>query len=138
MDLTLAAARGRHRPHEVLLLAVSVYLGVIYAVGAPPPGSLSALLPLWIFKTWAVVLLLSGVFGLVGCFWPWRADVGLEVERGALVMQTGGLLLYTAVVFTFAGWPAMAAGAITVAWAIANGVRAAQVTRLLRPLKGAL
>ncbi|HEX2549980.1 MAG TPA: hypothetical protein VHK64_00170, partial [Nocardioidaceae bacterium] len=57
---------GRHRPHELLLLAVSLVTGIAYTVGAPPPSSVAAALPGWAVDVWAVGLAVSGALGLVG------------------------------------------------------------------------
>jgi hypothetical protein len=136
----VVALLGRHRSHEVFLLAVSAFLGLAYLFGSPPPGSLQALMPKPIFYAWATVLLVSGTVGLAGCYWPRRMDVALELERGAMTLQVAGLLLYTAVLFGYAGWQALASGGISIAWAVANGYRAWQISKLLRqkPVNGEL
>ena len=124
---------GRHRPHELMLLAVSVILGVAYILGAPQPGSLAESLPGWMFTGWALVMLASGTLGLIGCFWR-DADLGMEIERGAMVMQAGAIVLYTSGLFAYAGTRALASGGIAAVWAGANAWRAVQITRDLRAI----
>lgn len=111
---------GKHYAHEVLLLAVSLIVGVAYTINSPPPTSLSVTVPHWVIIVWSGGLVISGGFGLLGCFWPRRLDVALEIERGALVIQVGALLLYTVALFAAVGWPALFSGAINVGWVIAN------------------
>lgn len=116
---------GRHRPHEQLLLAYAALLGASYLVGAPVPPSVTGLLPPGGVTVWAVVLAVSGVAGLVGCWW--RGERGLGVELGALLMNAGALLLYSTAVFLVAGWRALLPGGLVAAWAAANMWRAIQI-----------
>lgn len=130
----LLVVSGRRRPHEVMLMAVSVVLGVSYLAGAPRPGSVNDLLPDPVFYIWSVALLVTGVAGLVACF-SRRTESGLELERGAMVAQAGALLLYGTVAVTYAGFGALVSAAIVAGWAIANAVRAVQITADLRRLR---
>jgi hypothetical protein len=111
---------GRNYEHEVFLLAASAFLGVAYLFGAPRPGSVQAVLPGWMSIAWALVLLVSGVLGLLGCYWPKRMDVALEIERSALTLQAAGMILFAAAVWSFAGLSGLATGIIVLAWALAN------------------
>lgn len=121
---------GRHRPHEILFLALSVVTGLAYTFGAPPPNSLAALLPGWALAVWAIGLALSGAVGLVG-IWL-RRPAGLHIEQGAMLLGTAALVWYTAGVIGLAGWRGLFAGGVSVAWAVANLVRAWQIQRDLR------
>lgn len=116
---------GKHRPHQILLLVVSVVTGVAYTIGAPPPASVAALLPGWALLVWSVGLATSGVIGLVGVL------RSLRLEQASMLLGAAALLWYTAAVSTF-GWRGLFAGAISVAWAVANLVRAGQIRRDLR------
>lgn len=127
---------GRRRPHEVMLLAVSVILGVTYLAGAPRPGSVNDLLPDVVFYSWALALVVTGTAGLTACFSrPGHTEAQLELERGALVAQAGALILYGTVVITYAGFGALVSATIVAGWAVANAVRAAQITKDLRSLR---
>jgi hypothetical protein len=123
---------GRHRPHEILLLVVSLVTGLAYTIGAPPPQSVTALLPGWAVRVWAVGLAASGVVGLVGVFS--RRDWSLQVEQAAMLLGAAALLWYTAAVLPF-GWRALFAGAVSIGWAVANLTRAAQIRRDLKGLR---
>lgn len=120
---------GRHRPHEILLLVVSVVTGVAYTVGAPPPTSVSALLPGWTLHVWALGLALSGVVGLSGVVTrrPWS----LQTEQAGMLLGAAALVWYCAAVAPY-GWRALFAGAVSLAWAAANLARAAQIRRDLK------
>lgn len=121
----LVVISGRHRPHEVLLLAVQVITGVAYTVGAPPPTSVAALLPGWALLVWSVGLAVSGVIGLAGVIWSPR------VEAAGMLLGAGALIWYAAALAPF-GWRALLAGAISAAWAGANLWRALQIRNDLR------
>lgn len=126
MSRPLVVVSGRHRPHELLLLAVSLVTGVAYTIGAPPPASVSALLPAWALHVWSAGLVVSGVVGLAGALT--RRWWSLQVEQAGMLLGAAALIWYTAAVVPF-GWRALLAGLISVAWALANVVRAVQIRR---------
>jgi hypothetical protein len=123
---------GRHRPHQAFLLLVSVVTGVAYTVGAPPPASVTALLPHWAVLVWAGGLVVSGIVGLIGTFG--RGGWALQVEQASMLLGAGALMWYTAAVVQF-GWRGLFAASITIAWACANLARAAQIRRDLRHVR---
>lgn len=129
MTRPLVVVSGRHRPHEILLLAVSLVTGVAYTIGAPPPASVSALLPAWALHIWSAGLVASGVIGLAGTLS--RRWWSLQVEQAGMLIGAASLIWYTAAVVPF-GWKALLAGLISVAWALANVARAVQIRRDLR------
>lgn len=129
MSRPVVLISGRHRPHEILLLVVSLVTGAAYTVGAPPPQSVSALMPGWALHTWSVGLALSGALGLIGVLLQWSSS--LQLEQSSMLIGAGALVWYTAAVAPF-GWRALFAGAISVAWAAANLARAIQIQRDLR------
>jgi len=130
----LLVVSGRRRPHEVMLLAVSVFLGLSYLAGAPRPGSVNAALPTAVVYGWAIALLATGAAGLWACF-SRDTEEGLELERGAMVAQTGALILYATIAVTSVGFAALISATVVTGWAIANAVRAVQITRDLRGLR---
>ena len=103
----IVAVTGRQRPHELLLLAWSLLSGAVYLLGAPPPGSITALLPTWEVHAWAAGLLASGVVGLVGCLWPWDRGLGLGLELGGMLLGAAALVLYDFAVLSVGGWRAL-------------------------------
>lgn len=125
MSRPVVVVSGRHRPHEIFLLVVALVVGVAYTVGAPPPGSIAALLPGWALLIWTVGLALSGLIGLAGVLWSMR------LEQAGMLIGAGALVWYVASVSQF-GWTALFAGFTCAAWAGANVWRAAQIRRDLR------
>lgn len=125
MTRPVVVVSGRHRPHEILLIIVSILTGVAYTVGAPPPTSIAALLPGWALLVWSIGLAVSGVIGLAGVLWS------LRIEAAGMLLGTGALIWYAAAVAPF-GWRGLLAGAISVAWAGANLWRALQIRQDLR------
>lgn len=124
-DRPVVVVSGRHRPHEILLIIVSILTGAAYTVGAPPPTSIAALLPGWALLVWSIGLAVSGVIGLAGVLWS------LRIEAAGMLLGTGALIWYAAAVAPF-GWRGLLAGAISVAWAGANLWRALQIRQDLR------
>jgi hypothetical protein len=128
----IVVVTGRQRPHEVLLTAVSVLVGLAFTLGSPPPGSVVALLPRWEIHVWAGMLLASGLVGVVG-LWRWRdVGAGLRLEAAAMLSGSGALLMYVVAVFLASGIRALLAGGFVAAWAVANVWRADQIRRELK------
>lgn len=123
---------GRFQSHEVFLLAWSVFIGVSGLLGAPKSNSMVTQLDQPVLTMWAVSMVVAGVVGLIGCYWPHRFDVGLELERGALLIQSGGLTLFAAAIFVNVGWIGLTVGGIALAWTIADLARVWRITRALR------
>jgi hypothetical protein len=85
---------GRHRPHEVLLLASFLLFGVVYLAGMPAPPSMARSAH-WLLQTWAGGLLAGGGIGLAGCFGVRRNMArGLLLEAGGLLLSSGSLIIY--------------------------------------------
>lgn len=129
--LPLILLGGRLHDHQVFLLTWSVLLGATFAFGAPTPASLATSINRPVFLGWAATLAVSGVLGLLGCFWRGRLDVGLEIERAALLMQSGAWLLFSGCVIAYAGASGSTAAGICLAWALANLSRSHRINRAL-------
>lgn len=129
---------GRHRPHQIAFLALSVLFGLAFTFGAPPPQSVAALMPQWLVALWAVGLLLSGVLGLVGIAAIRRVQTGLLLEVASMLLGAGALTIVTFAVFAYSGWKGFFGGGLCVAWAVANLVRAGQIRRDLETLQRGL
>lgn len=129
MARPLVVISGRHRPHELLLLVVSVLTGVAYTIGAPPPASVSALMPAWALHVWSAGLAVSGVLGLAGAIT--RRSWSLAVEQAGMLIGAAALVWYVGAVIPF-GWRGLFAGLVSLAWAAANVARAVQINRDLR------
>ena len=135
MGRPVVVVAGRHRPHEILLLAVAVLTGLAYTLGAPPPNSLAALLPGWSVRVWAVGLALHGVAGLAAC--ASKARWSLPAEQASMLVGAAALVWYAVALADAsqtAGARALLSGGITLAWAGANLWRAGQIYHDLRGL----
>lgn len=126
MTRPLVVVSGRLRPHELLLLGVSLVTGVAYTIGAPPPTSVAALMPAWALHVWSAGLLVSGALGLIGALS--RRVWALQVEQAAMLIGAAALVWYAGAVVPY-GWKALFAGLICLGWAIANLARAVQIRR---------
>jgi hypothetical protein len=125
---------GRSRPHELLLLGLSVLTGLAYLLGSPPPGSVVALMPHWQIYLWAFGLLLSGVMGLYGCLWRHDAGLALAVEGAAMLIGAGALLIPAISAAAIGGARALFAAGTSAAWMAANLWRAWQIRGDLKEL----
>ncbi|GIH07506.1 hypothetical protein Rhe02_55730 [Rhizocola hellebori] len=125
---------GRRPPHEVLLLAVSIPLGLGMLTRAPAPASVIALMPAWVVVAWATALMLSGIVGVASAVWTGDILRALWAELGALLLGAGVFATYTAAVFVSAGMRAWFSGGFMGAWAVANLIRCAQIRREVRRL----
>jgi hypothetical protein len=93
-------------------------------------------MPPWLVDLWAIGLLAHGVTGLAGVLLPFAQERRLLLELGSMFIGTGALLLVTVVAFSYAGWSVLLGGGLCGAWAIANQVRAWQILRDLRKIRG--
>jgi len=125
-------ATGRYCYHEVAFFAFGVFIGLAYVLGSPPSTSLIALLTTWQVRGWGIIMLVSGVVGLLGAFWRGSLRFALQVEGAALLIQAGAITLLTTALFGVGGARALTAGGISAAWTIANLLRAGHIRRFLR------
>ncbi|WP_433651022.1 hypothetical protein ACQP2C_32435 [Micromonospora zamorensis] len=127
---------GRHRPHEVMFLILSALAGGAFVVGAKPPTTVEQLVGPWVLWTWYLLLLASGVIGLVSIVQPdtYRA---LVLESAAMVGQTAAPLLYGVALLASSNSAATFAVAFCLTWAGASAWRCWQVGRGMRVLQQA-
>jgi hypothetical protein len=130
MDRTLVIVSGRHRPHEVLLLAWSLIFGVSGLASAPAPGSIVAMVPPWEVGAWSAMLAGSGAVGLVGISLR-RSQAGTWLELAGMLFGSAATLMYCVAVVVAAGSRGMFAAGLVAAWTLANLWRACQLCREL-------
>lgn len=130
--VSVVVVPGTNRPHESMLLGVSVPLGVGILLTAPAPQSVIALWPHWFVQVWAAALAASGVAGLVALHWKKRPVRALQVEAGALIVNAAGLALFAAAAITVNGTRAWFPASFFAAWTVANLVRSHQIRRSVR------
>jgi hypothetical protein len=127
-------ARRQHSPHQELLLLGSLITGIAYTVGVPPPESIAALLPSWQVHVWAAAMLLSGLAGLMGCYWQRDFVTARKLESGAMELGAGAMIVYSGCLFVYAGERAMGAGVVFGLWAAANMWRSFQIHQELKEM----
>lgn len=128
---------GRHRPHEVMFLAYSALLGLVFVAGAKAPGSMEQLMPGWFRWTWYLLLFASGVVGVVS-FAVRDLYVALTLERTAMFGQVVAFAVYALGIFVLGGWRGLAAGGLCVSLAAASAWRLWQVNREIRAVQRAV
>lgn len=120
---------GWFHEHEVFLLAWSILIGAGYLFGAPRSGALANQLSPVVIVIWSWAMTLSGVIGLIGCFgFRKRMDIAFGLERGALALQAGGLMLFAVSIVSNAGATGLTVAGICMAWALANLTRAWRIS----------
>ncbi|WP_194821316.1 hypothetical protein [Micromonospora sp. S-DT3-3-22] len=133
---TTIIVTGRHRPHEVMFLVLAAIVGGAFVAGAKPPTTVEQLVAPWVLWIWYLLLLGSGVIGLISIALPdtYRA---LVLELAAMHGQTAAPLLYGLALLS-TGSPAVGfAAAFCVAWSGASAWRGWQVWQGVRALRQA-
>ena len=124
--------KRKHNPHQELLLVGSLITGAAYSFGAPPPASVSALLPVWQVHVWAAAMFVSGVAGMAGCYWRGDYIVARRLESGGMELGASVMLAYAGYLFAVAGGRALGAGVTFALWAAANLWRSVQIHQELK------
>ncbi|MEU1240029.1 hypothetical protein ABZ388_06690 [Micromonospora parva] len=127
---------GRHRPHEVMFLILSTTVGVAFVAGVKPPTTVEQLFAPWLLWIWYLLLLGSGVIGLVSIALPntYRA---LVLELAAMYGQIAAPLLYGLALIASGVSAAGFAVAFFLGWSGASAWRGWQVWRAMRALQQA-
>lgn len=127
---------GRHRPHEVMFLVLSALAGTAFVAGAKPPSTVEQLVDTWVLWTWYLLLLASGVIGLVGIALPDTYRT-LVLELAAMIGQAAAPAVYAVALASTGSGPAGLAIAFCIAWSCASAWRGWQVWTALRLLRQA-
>lgn len=125
---------GRHRPHEVMLLAVSLLLGIAYLAGAKPPSSVEALMPGWMRLAWYALLAAGGAVGLAATtlHHPYQS---LGLERAAMWGQTSSWSIYAIALASYGRAAGLGAACLCAGLAAASAWRIVQISRDMRKLR---
>lgn len=134
--MTTIVVTGRHRPHEVMFLVISALAGAAFMAGAKPPSTVEQLVAPWVLWAWYVLLLVSGVVGLIGIA---LGDVyrTLVLELAAMHGQATGPVLYGLALLATGKPSAWFAVAFCFGWAVASAWRAWQIWEGVRALRQA-
>lgn len=128
---------GRQRPHLLFMMGYSILFGLLVLAG---PGSNPVLQELDPAAriAWAVSLGGSGLLSVVGCFWRGNVQRALSLERAGMLFNAMSIMIFAAFVYQYSANRAIFTSGICLAWAAANVYRAAQISKDLRSLRGAL
>lgn len=127
---TLRIARGGG-PFQVCTLAACLVVGLLLVV-APPPTTVQSAMPPLVQTCWQFGLIVAGVLGLAGAWWPGRFGTGLGVELAGVITMGTTTTMYGIAIAAIAGTTALAAGSFVSALAVASWWRTAQIIRDLR------
>lgn len=128
---------GRRRPHEVMLIVLSLVWGVLGVFGAPEPDSLVAQVASWLVVAWSVLLLLSGMLGVTGIAWRGEMYRGLVLEQASMMSGAAATLIYAYALFSLPGWTGKFVAFLVSVWTAANLWRALQIRADLRAIRDA-
>lgn len=124
----------RKKPHELLLLVLSVLSGMAYFL---EPDGKPDVIPVQVSIAWAVLLMSSGLFGLLGvAIQRWQLLRGMRIERGALQLQAGLVIIYGSSLVAFVGWQSLVSLAAALVWAGANAWESRLISRDLCLIEG--
>lgn len=127
---------GKRRPHEVAFFVLSLILGGGYLMG--PRGAVLGRVDLLVFRSWAVWLILSGLLGIVGCYWRGDLRRGLRLEQAGAYFNAAAILGFVAMVYAYTSTLSIFTFGVCLTWATAHVVRCFQIRNDLRSLtKGA-
>ncbi|MEO3930925.1 hypothetical protein ABGB07_44850 [Micromonosporaceae bacterium B7E4] len=124
---------GRN-PFEAAILAASAVAGASLIVAGQRPRSVAEAMPPLLQDTWEIALVLAGVVGLAGIYWPGLPLVGVGAELSALVVLGTATTMYAIALGAISGWQALAAGSFIAAIGVASWWRTALIVRDLRRL----
>lgn len=124
---------GRN-PFEAAILAAAAVAGVALLVVGQRPRSIAEAMPPLVQDTWEIALIVSGLIGLAGIYWPGPALAGIGAELSALVVLGTATTMYAIALAAISGWQALAAGSFVAAVGVASWCRAGLIVRDLRRL----
>ncbi|BAL87286.1 hypothetical protein AMIS_20660 [Actinoplanes missouriensis 431] len=119
---------GRH-PFEVMTLAAAALAGVTLLTMQLSPRSVASALHPVVQQIWTYELLIGGVVGLTGVFWPGTLYASLKLESIGVFVLAAATTMYTIALVTVSGSQAITAGSFIGAIAVASWARVAQIVR---------
>ncbi|MFG1955599.1 hypothetical protein [Micromonospora sp. NPDC048830] len=126
--------RTSHRVYELAVLVTAPVCGVLLAVLDIQPRSVETAMPEAMQVFWEFGLIVVGVAGLVGMFWPGELGTGLGIEL-AVVLTLGAIAArYVVAVVAVAGGQAVVVASFVGAVTLGSWLRAAEIVRSLRML----
>lgn len=90
-------------PLAVYLLALAFISGLTLTFGVPTSGSIESELPLYLAKTWGVMLTFGSGMSLAGMYWQGDRRTGLLTKRIGMLTLSVAAMVYAAVIILAAG-----------------------------------
>ncbi|MFE9654596.1 hypothetical protein [Micromonospora sp. NPDC006431] len=124
--------RTSQRVYEFAVLVTAPVCGVLLVVLRVRPQSVEVAMPDVIKVCWEIGLIVVGVAGLLGMFWPGQLGTGLGIELAAVLMLGAIAAMYVVSVLVVAGAQAVVAASFVGAVAIGSWLRSMEIVRSLR------
>ncbi|MCW3816371.1 hypothetical protein ONA91_18155 [Micromonospora sp. DR5-3] len=124
--------RTSQRVFEFAVLVTAPVCGVLLIVLRVRPQSVEVVMPDAIRVCWEFGLIVVGVAGLLGMFWPGQLGTGLGIELAAVLMLGAIAAMYVVSLLVVAGQQAVVAASFVGAVAIGSWLRSAEIVRSLR------
>jgi len=124
--------RTSQRVFELAVLITAPVCGVILAALQVRPQSIELTMPYVIRVCWEFGLIVVGVAGLLGMFWPGQLGTGLGIELAAVLMMGAIAAMYVVSVLVVAGEQAVVAASFVGAVALGSWLRSVEIVRSLR------
>ncbi|MEV0810306.1 hypothetical protein [Micromonospora sp. NPDC050200] len=126
--------RTSHRLYEFVVFVTAPVCGVLLVALNVRPQSVEVAMPDAIKVCWEFGLIVVGVAGLLGMFWPGQLGTGLGIELAAVLMLGAIAAMYVVAVLAVAGGQAVVAASFVGAVAVGSWLRSAEIVRSLRLL----
>lgn len=108
---------SRKKPHLIFIQLLVVLSGISAFLGDAAEG-----VPSWLTHAWGVALLFTGAASLISHLQRLDRERGMYVERGALSLQSGVVLLYAGAITAYASHDALLVIAMltAISWSASN------------------
>lgn len=124
--------RTSQRVFEFAVLGTAPVCGVLLTALDVHPTSVEVAMPAVVRIGWEVGLIVVGLAGLLGMFWPGELGTGLGIELAAVLMLGALAAMYVVAVLAVAGAQAVVAASFVGAVAVGSWLRSAEIVRSLR------
>ncbi len=124
--------RTSQRVFELAVLITAPVCGVLLAVLHIRPESVELTMPEAIRVCWEFGLIVAGLAGLLGMFWPGQLGTGLGIELAAMLMLGAIAAMYVVSILVVADEQALVAASFVSAVAFGSWLRSVEIARSLR------
>ncbi|MGN9777093.1 hypothetical protein ACTMS0_15210 [Micromonospora sp. H33] len=122
------------QPFQNAVVATAPVCGVLMVTLQVRPPAVEVAMPGPVRVGWVLGLIVAGLVGLTGLFWPGRCATALGIELASMLMLGTLAGMYAVALAVFSGRMAVAAASFITAVAIGSWWRSAEIIRDLRGL----